>query len=192
MAWPRNVKVFSHNLTLLVACAHTFSRRASIEVRVFKMFADQVGDGAAFAREQPFRALGFLVLFNILLYLLFTEIGRYNARLAGFKGPGGHPIIGNIWQIRTNAAEQYRQWAKKFGAVYQIQLGNVPIVVVNSAAAARTIFGQNAQALSSRPEFYTFHKVCGPWLPLNAPAHVCRLSQALLGLQSARRLSASR
>jgi len=123
------------------------------------MFADQIKGIATFAREHPLPTLAYLILFNIFLYILFTEVERYNTRLAGFKGPSGFPIIGNIWQIRTNAAEQYRRWAKEFGAVYQIQLGNVPVVVVNSAAAARTIFGQNAQALSSRPEFYTFHKV---------------------------------
>ncbi|KAH7021488.1 cytochrome P450 [Microdochium trichocladiopsis] len=38
-------------------------------------------------------------------------------------------------------------------------LGNIPVVVINSAAAARDIFGSNAQVLSSRPELYTFHKV---------------------------------
>jgi Cytochrome P450 len=126
------------------------------------MFANQIEAIAAFAWVRPYHALAYLVLFNLFLYVFFTEIERYNARLAGFKGPTGLPIIGNIWQIRTNAAEQYRQWAKKFGAVYQIQLGNVPVIVVNSAAAARTIFGQNSQALSSRPEFYTFHKVRDP------------------------------
>lgn len=41
-------------------------------------------------------------------------------------------------------------------------LGNVPVVVVNSAKEAKVLFGQNAQALSSRPEFYTFHKVPYP------------------------------
>ena len=156
------------------------------------MFADQTEGIAAFAREHPLPALAYLALFNIFLYILFTEIERYNARLAGFHGPSGFPIIGNIWQIRTNAAEQYRQWAKRFGAVYQIQLGNVPVVVVNSAAAARTIFGQNAQALSSRPEFYTFHKVGDLCLILIAPAHVSRSSQALLVPQSALRLLANR
>ena|SRR2546421_9970435 len=156
------------------------------------MFADQTQDIAAFAREHPLPALVYLLLFNIFLYVLFTEIERYNTRLAGFKGPNGFPIIGNIWQIRTNAAEQYRQWAKRFGAVYQIQLGNVPVVVVNSAAAARTIFGQNAQALSSRPEFYTFHKAGDLSLILIAPAHVSRSSQALLVLPSAHHLSVNR
>ena len=121
------------------------------------MLADEVTN---YAREHPLAALGCLVLGNVVLYLIFTEIQRVNVRIAGFKGPAGLPMIGNILQIRTNAAEQYRQWAAQYGAVYQIMLGNVPVIVVNSAAAARTIFGQNAQALSSRPEFYTFHKVC--------------------------------
>lgn len=125
------------------------------------MFADRFEDVSAFARERPFSAVAYLFLANVVLYFVLTEIGRYNARLAGFKGPSGLPVIGNIWAIRTNAAEQYRQWARNFGSVYQIQLGNVPVIVVNSSAAARTIFGQNAQALSSRPEFYTFHKVGG-------------------------------
>lgn len=94
-----------------------------------------------------------------LLYVIVNEVIRSKARLAKLKGPKGLPLIGNLHQIRKNAAEQYRKWAKTYGGVYQIQLGNIPIVVVNTAEAARVIFGQNAQALSSRPEFYTFHKV---------------------------------
>jgi len=96
-----------------------------------------------------------------ILYIIYNEFLRRNARIPTLKGPSGLPLIGNLHQIRTNAAEQYRKWAKSYGGVYQIQLGNIPIVVVNTAAAAKVIFGQNAQALSSRPEFYTFHKVNG-------------------------------
>lgn len=44
--------------------------------------------------------------------------------------------------------------------MYQIQLGNIPVIVVNGASSARVIFGNFSQALSSRPVFYTFHKVC--------------------------------
>lgn len=94
-----------------------------------------------------------------VLYVLVNEVVRFNARIPHMKGPGGLPVVGNIWDIRVNAADKYRQWAKKHGDVYQIMLGNVPVVVINSAAAAKTIFGSNAQILSSRPELYTFHKV---------------------------------
>lgn len=88
------------------------------------------------------------------------ELVRWSARVPGFRGPPGKPIVGNLWQIRQNdAPEQYRQWAKKYGPVYQIQLGNIPVLVVNSAAAAKAIFNQHSHATSSRPEFYTFHKV---------------------------------
>lgn len=107
----------------------------------------------------PGKSLGLPVLLLPLLYVIWNEFIRASARVTGLKGPAGLPLIGNLAQIRFNAAEQYRVWSRTFGAVYQIQLGNIPIVVVNSAAAAKVLFGQNAQALSSRPDFYTFHKV---------------------------------
>jgi 3-hydroxyphenylacetate 6-hydroxylase len=114
--------------------------------------------------ESPLQSLGVAAILVPILYVILNEFIRSSARVKGLKGPTGLPLIGNLAQIRVNAAEQYRIWSRKHGAVYQIQLGNVPVVVVNSAASAKVLFGQNAQALSSRPEFYTFHKVnfaCG-------------------------------
>lgn len=96
-----------------------------------------------------------------LTYVLVNEYIRCSARVKGFSGPPNWPLVGNIPDIKFNAAEKYRQWSKVYGDVYQIQLGNVPVIVVNSAEAARKIFGQNSQALSSRPVFWTFHKVHG-------------------------------
>ncbi|KAI5362798.1 putative cytochrome P450 [Septoria linicola] len=93
------------------------------------------------------------------VYLIANELARYKARLPAFTGPTGLPLIGNIADIRVNAAEKYRQWKNKYGPVYQIQLGSIPVLVVNTAESARAIFGQHSQALSSRPVFYTFHKV---------------------------------
>lgn len=92
------------------------------------------------------------------------EVVRYLARFKGFSGPLGLPILGNLWQIRgVDAPELYRSWSKKYGAVYQIQLGNIPVLVINKAAAAKAILVQNSHATGSRPEFYTFHKVCLTW-----------------------------
>lgn len=128
-----------------------------------------VADLVLFLKEQNLRfnleSLAVAFIIAPLIYVIVNELVRYNARIAGIKGPPGLPVIGNLWDIRVNAAEKYRHWAQRFGDVYQIQLGNVPVVVVNSAAAGKSIFGQNAQAMSSRPEFYTFHKV-GPVLSL--------------------------
>lgn len=97
-------------------------------------------------------------------YILLNELVRYRARVPGMRGPPGLPLIGNLYAIRTNAAAQYKAWSKVYGDVYQVQLGNVPVVVVNSAKAARALWVGQSQALSSRPVTYTFHKVC-PFLP---------------------------
>lgn len=114
---------------------------------------------AQFSLEHPMKFLALLIVIIPVTYLITNEYTRAQARIPGLKGPPGAPLIGNIGQIRVNAAEKYRSWTEKWGSVYQIQLGNIPVVVVNSAAAAKVLFGQNSQALSSRPEFYTFHKV---------------------------------
>jgi 3-hydroxyphenylacetate 6-hydroxylase len=109
--------------------------------------------------EHPIRSLLLLLLTIPLSYVVTNEFTRYSRRIKGFTGPTNWPLVGNIPDIKYNAAEKYRQWSKTFGAVYQIQLGNEPVIVVNSAEAARKLFGGNSQALSSRPVFWTFHKV---------------------------------
>jgi len=114
--------------------------------------------------EHPIRSGLALLVILPFAYVIANEFVRRKARVPGFKGPAGLPLIGNIADIKYNAAEKYRQWSETYGDVYQIQLGNVPVIVVNSAASARVIFGQYSQALSSRPVFYTFHKVC-PYFP---------------------------
>ncbi|ANB15139.1 hypothetical protein AWJ20_2761 [Sugiyamaella lignohabitans] len=98
-------------------------------------------------------------LLALLGYVIINEFWRYNIRYKGFSGPVGYPIYGNIPQISKNAPETYRLWSKKFGPVFQIQLGNIPVLVVNSASKAREIFLTNSRQTNSRPKMYTFHKV---------------------------------
>ncbi|CAN8103260.1 unnamed protein product [Discula destructiva] len=100
-----------------------------------------------------------LVILLILTYVVVNEIIRYRARIPGMKGPTGLPLIGNLYSIRMNAADQYQSWSKKYGHVYQVQMGNVPVVVVNSAKAAKALWVGQSQALSGRPVTYTYHKV---------------------------------
>ena len=109
--------------------------------------------------EHPARSLLVLLVLIPISYIVGNEYVRYSRRVKSFSGPISWPLVGNIPDIKYNAAEKYREWSKTFGAVYQIQLGNEPVIVVNSAEAARKIFGANSQALSSRPVFWTFHKV---------------------------------
>ncbi|KAI4727028.1 cytochrome P450 [Aureobasidium sp. EXF-10728] len=111
------------------------------------------------ANEHPIRFIVIILLLLPFSYFVANEFVRRNARIPGFDGPPGALIFGNIPDIKYNAAEKYREWSKIYGDVYQIQLGNIPVIVCNSAEACRVLFGHFSQALSSRPVFYTFHKV---------------------------------
>jgi 3-hydroxyphenylacetate 6-hydroxylase len=117
--------------------------------------------------QHPIRSLIALSILIPLTYVLANEHVRRARRIVGFSGPTNWPLVGNIPDIKYNAAEKYREWSKIYGAVYQIQLGNEPVLVVNSADAARKLFGGNSQALSSRPVFWTFHKVRALWKTMN-------------------------
>ncbi|OTA67241.1 cytochrome P450 [Hypoxylon sp. EC38] len=93
------------------------------------------------------------------IYLIGNEIVRSRSRIHGLNGPKGWPVVGNLLDIWSNAHVKYQEWAKEYGDVYQVMLGNTCVVVVNGAQAAKTLFSSNSQALSSRPITYTFHKV---------------------------------
>ncbi|KAF2159022.1 hypothetical protein M409DRAFT_30557 [Zasmidium cellare ATCC 36951] len=97
----------------------------------------------------------------LLIYLIVNEIFRWRAENPGFNGPRGLPIAGNLLQLQVNAPEILRRWSEKYGDVYQIQLGNTPVLVVNTAAAAKELFAHQGHALNSRPTFYTFYKIVG-------------------------------
>ncbi|KAK9240064.1 cytochrome P450 [Lipomyces kononenkoae] len=112
-----------------------------------------------YVSQHPYIFLISVIPVSLVLYIVINEFTRASLRVPGFDGPLGYPLVGNIPQIRHNASEKYRGWAKKFGPIFQIQLGNIPVLVVNSAAAAQKVFVTNSQATISRPIFYTFHKV---------------------------------
>jgi 3-hydroxyphenylacetate 6-hydroxylase len=96
---------------------------------------------------------------SLLLYLFINEVIRYTTRNHDFNGPPNRFLVGNLPDIANNASETLRKWAEIYGDVYEMQLGNVPVIVVNSAAAAKELFGSKGHVLNSRPVFYTFHKV---------------------------------
>lgn len=119
---------------------------------------DVVPTLASYFISHPVPSLLVSLPVTLLFYIFFNELVRYRARVPGLKGPPGLPLIGNLWSVRSNAAAQYKEWSKSYGDVYQVQMGNVPVVVVNSAKATKALWVGQSQALSSRPVTYTFHK----------------------------------
>ncbi|KAH8691991.1 cytochrome P450 [Talaromyces proteolyticus] len=99
------------------------------------------------------------ILIIIIVLFIGNEYYRWAIRISGIPGPIGLPLIGNLHQIQTvSPPEKYRLWSLKYGPTFQIQLGNVPILVINNAAAAKDLLIRESAAFNSRPLFYVFHK----------------------------------
>ncbi|CAH0027119.1 unnamed protein product [Clonostachys rhizophaga] len=94
----------------------------------------------------------------LFIYILVNEFVRYSTRIPNLPGPRGYPLLGSLPSLRGKIpAEEYRQWGKRYGDVFQLQLGNTTTVVVNSAAAARDFFISQRNATNGRPRFYVLH-----------------------------------
>lgn len=99
-----------------------------------------------------------LLLFITLAAVLINEFVRLSHRIPNLPGPRGYPLLGSLPHLNGKIpADEYRQWAKTYGDVFQLQLGNTTTVVVNSAAAARAFFISQREATNGRPRFYVLH-----------------------------------
>ncbi|KAH7014654.1 cytochrome P450 [Microdochium trichocladiopsis] len=93
-------------------------------------------------------------------YIVLSEISRFKGRIPNLPGPWGYPIVGSLPSLRdTITSDEYLKRAtERYGDVFQVQLGNVTAVVVNTTAAARAFFVTQREATNSRPVTYVLHK----------------------------------
>ncbi|KAI5863857.1 cytochrome P450 [Durotheca rogersii] len=110
-----------------------------------------------YALKASLYLISFSVIF-VVVYLAQNEVTRYRSRIKNLPGPRGWPVVGNLFQNRDAIpAVTYQQWSRKYGPVFQVQLGNTTAVVINSARAAKQLFLGQSHAMNSRPVFYVFH-----------------------------------
>ncbi|XP_013924935.1 PREDICTED: cytochrome P450 1A1-like [Thamnophis sirtalis] len=71
-------------------------------------------------------------------------------------GPWSLPILGNLLQLGDHPYVFFDQMRKKYGDVFQIQLGRVPVVVVNGLDAAKQVLLRDGESFAGRPDMHTF------------------------------------
>lgn len=95
----------------------------------------------------------------LVLYLFYNELVRFRLRVPNLPGPRGFPLLGSLPSLSGKiTSDELRKWAGKYGDVFQIQLGNSTVVIVNTTAAAEALFIRQREATNSRPIFYVLHK----------------------------------
>ncbi|KAK4113048.1 putative cytochrome P450 phenylacetate 2-hydroxylase [Canariomyces notabilis] len=96
----------------------------------------------------------------VVVYFLVRYFNRTDVpKIKGLPEIPGVPIFGNLLQLGNKHATVAAQWAKKYGPVFQVRMGNRRVVFANSFDSVRQLWIKDPSALISRPTFHTFHSV---------------------------------
>ena len=95
------------------------------------------------------------VVFTVVKIMDRTDIPR----IKKLPEIPGWPVFGNLAQLGDNHAKVAADWAKKYGPVFQVRMGNRRIVFANTFDSVRNLWITNQSALISRPTLHTFHTV---------------------------------
>ncbi|KAL1953678.1 hypothetical protein VTO42DRAFT_2389 [Malbranchea cinnamomea] len=95
------------------------------------------------------------VAYFLIKYLNKTDIPK----IKNLPEIPGIPLFGNLIQLGEEHAKKAAEWAKTYGDVFQVRLGNKRIIFVNSFDAVKHFWITNQSALISRPKLHTFHTV---------------------------------
>ncbi|KAG6002244.1 hypothetical protein E4U21_003304 [Claviceps maximensis] len=107
--------------------------------------------------------MGYQVIGIAIVAALYVVVRLLNAtdspKIKGIPEIPGVPVFGNLVELGTNHARVAQRWAKKYGPVFQVRLGNRRIVFVNSYETVHHFWITHQSSLISRPMFHTFHSV---------------------------------
>ncbi|XP_029793785.1 cytochrome P450 1B1 [Suricata suricatta] len=104
-------------------------------------------------------------LLLLLSVLAAVHVGqwllRQRRRQPGSAPPGPFPwpLIGNVAAMGPAPHLSFGRLARRYGDVFQIRLGNRPVVVLNGERAIRQALVQQGAAFADRPRFASFRVV---------------------------------
>ncbi|EIN04046.1 cytochrome P450 [Punctularia strigosozonata HHB-11173 SS5] len=103
-----------------------------------------------------------LVSAGLLLFLV-SRVLRFGSRRTGFPpGPPTVPILGNAHIFpKDHAFLQLSEWARTYGGVYSVMLGNGPTIVVTSAKAAFELMEKQSAVTVDRPPSHIGAEIVG-------------------------------
>ncbi|XP_030621870.1 cytochrome P450 1A1 [Chanos chanos] len=98
-------------------------------------------------------ALATLCVVYLLLQLQRKKIPE---GLSPLPGPKPLPIIGNVLEVGNNPHLSLTAMSKRYGPVYQVQIGTRPVVVIGGNEVVRQALIKQGEDFSGRPDLYSF------------------------------------
>ena len=98
-------------------------------------------------------AITTLCLVYLILKFFHTEIPEGLRRL---PGPKPLPIIGNVLEVGSKPYLSLTAMSKRYGHVFQIQIGMRPVVVLSGIETVRQALIKQGEEFAGRPDLYSF------------------------------------
>ncbi|KAI1470391.1 putative cytochrome P450 [Daldinia caldariorum] len=98
----------------------------------------------------------YTICITVFLVIIIWRLSRFGRRPKDYPpGPPTLPLIGNLHQIPTEKRhEQFEKWAREYGPIYSLMLGNKVMIVLNSDQVIKDLADKRGAIYSSRPESY--------------------------------------
>ncbi|KAJ7312237.1 cytochrome P450 [Mycena albidolilacea] len=97
-----------------------------------------------------------LVLLFALVALCFAIVLKVGSRGKGLPpGPPTIPILGNAHIFPTEFPHhKFTEWARKYGGLFSLKIGNDTVVVLTDAAAVKELMDKRSSTTADRPPSY--------------------------------------
>ncbi|XP_014846491.1 PREDICTED: cytochrome P450 1A1 [Poecilia mexicana] len=101
---------------------------------------------------------GLIALVTVcLVYLTLKQFRREIPEgLRQLPGPSGFPIIGNLIELGSKPYLSLTEMSKRFGDVFQIQIGMRPVVVLSGYETVKQALTKQGDDFAGRPDLYSF------------------------------------
>ena len=98
----------------------------------------------------------FLVLLCCFLCGETVRTRRSRDPLSTIPGPPCLPVIGSVLSVGMRPHVSFMRLWKRYGDIFRIQIGCVPVVVLNSVSVIREATVEQRDVFSGRPRLFTF------------------------------------
>ncbi|XP_078462766.1 cytochrome P450 1A1-like [Lampetra fluviatilis] len=107
-----------------------------------------------------------LVASALCLLLVYVSVRRWGSNRPSPKGkpipgPTPWPIVGNMPQVGLNPHVTLTRMRDRYGDVFLIRLGSVPVVVISGLDTTKRALVKHGDAFAGRPAFYTLGLIGG-------------------------------
>lgn len=97
------------------------------------------------------------VIAGLVTWYLASNTNEAKARQAGAilgPGPKRAPLVGNVFNFpKARWYEVFSEWAQEYGDIIYVDLGGLPMVILNSLEAIRDLTEKRMNIHSGRPHF---------------------------------------